>query len=150
MLVATRRVPRRKEEEVDQEDGWHAFDSSSGERTLTDWLSSCCFAFSLQGVGQEAKGPPSTPIFENNSRVPIRSQASMPKRRCVLFWKFFLCCVGGGHGTPCPPAGCLGRTVVQNLTPDVASITNTAYLLTRDIIISTSGTNSLCPKAGFA
>ena len=27
------------------------------------------------------------------------------------------------------PSGCLGRTVVQNLTPDVASITNTAYLL---------------------
>ena len=48
----------------------------------------------------------------------IRKSWFLQKRRCVLFWKFFLCCVGGGHGV-----GCLGQTVVQNLTPDVAFLT---------------------------
>ena len=41
--------------------------------------------------------------------VAMHSPWSLPKRRCVLFWKFFLCCVGRGHGV-----GILGQTVVQN------------------------------------
>ena len=39
----------------------------------------------------------------------IRKTWSLPKRRCALFWNFFRCCVGGGHGV-----GCLGQTLVQN------------------------------------
>ena len=45
----------------------------------------------------------------------IRKSWSLPKRTCVLFWNFFLCCVGGGHW-----AGYLGQTLVQSFATMMA------------------------------
>ena len=45
----------------------------------------------------------------------IRKSWSLPKRTSVLFWNFFLCCVGGGHW-----AGYLGQTLVQSFATMMA------------------------------
>ena len=89
----------------------------TGDAHINSWNSPHWGLFCFQAIFPTVQFNTPAPYscVHNNNKVWMWIQKGILTpwfylpRRGVLFWNFFLCGVGGGHGV-----GCLGQTVVQS------------------------------------